>query len=302
MIQEIILSIITASTGTIIQLVYNYIIKQTEVGKADQRKVDPAFILAVFSLAFFFVLPFIGMIIAIIGCYNLIRTSKRNGQTKWIFLSFSLSLAGFVLCISHLLYREGSNLMGNIFKKERAVFNTHFNDWPTLSIYNINNCRDIKHGNIVESGNNKCWKSIDSGLPGDTILVRLYYHNTSTDTARNVRLFLSGNDCGNMHFFSGNLNADNITGLIPIGFSQLINKKSFDFFGMDARFLDAYWFKDQDNIPSALLYKQKGNEIISDKGLFIGDIAPGSRKGSFEHQGLVIVKFRLELDTTQNYF
>jgi len=148
-----------------------------------------------------------------------------------------------------------------------------------------NDCKGISVANHTTNTGiiNPCWPlSSVSSNAGDSVNVRIYYHNTSGQPATNVRVSLDAPTASSStHTFSGqilsdqgNLSLGSVTVSTPVG-SKLV-------------YGGAHWLPNQSQTESSLLYGQKGSEVLS-SGLNIGTI-----NSSWAAQGSVVVSFLVE--------
>jgi len=160
-----------------------------------------------------------------------------------------------------------------------ASFNDDPQDRDTLRVKN-------PHGTV----NNNNWGSSTTGEAGDTISFAIYYHNTSGETAQNVRVRLSPESTGvdDRHTFTGRVWADNastVSGSVTVTISGSDESMEFDPGSV-------IWRPDQTISGSRTLpFGQNGDEIFDSNGLRLGDIEPG-----WDHQGSVVLNFVIDDD------
>ncbi len=158
-----------------------------------------------------------------------------------------------------------------------ASFNNDPNDYETLRVGNTTKNPSSTSAN---------WGTSVNADAGDTINFAIYYHNTSNETATNVRVTLSPqlSPSGTTHTFTATLRADNVptltaTAAVYLSFPQSIN--------YDPGFVT--WRPNQTTYGSqTFLNSQTGDEIFSSNGLYLGDIAPGGAT-----QGSVVIAYRV---------
>src|ERR1035437_398029 len=154
-----------------------------------------------------------------------------------------------------------------------------------------NDCKGISIANATtnEGYAYPCWPSSSvSADAGDTLNVRIYYHNTGSDTANNTRVVLSAplGSSGTSKSFSGSISSDQ--GGLSLG-SVTANLSS----SQTITFNNVKWYTNNTSeTPTALLGGQNGSEILSG-GLNIGSIASG-----WATQGSLVVSFHVS-NTTQ---
>ena len=157
-----------------------------------------------------------------------------------------------------------------------ATWNSASNDCPTVTVSNIST------GSGTNPNVNGCepYTSIQAGQ-GDEIGVSIYYHNTSSSPATNVRVSLSKNPSSgsaNTHSFSAAINSDqgsaSGSGQVNISSSQTLD------------FSRAVWQPNQGRSSVSFPNGQNGSQVING-GVNIGTINSG-----WNTQGYVIVYFR----------
>lgn len=152
--------------------------------------------------------------------------------------------------------------------------------WNTAS----NDCRGLAVVNQTTNVgySDPCWpNSSVSAEPGQSINVRLYYHNTGDQAATNVRLVLNAstiNNSSSSHSFTGQIVSDQ--GGVSLG-SVSVNLSS----AQKLSFGSARWYPNQTKTSTTFLNGQDGSEVIGG-GLNIGTIQPG-----WATQGSVVVAF-----------
>ena len=153
------------------------------------------------------------------------------------------------------------------------------------SIWNeaSNDCRTIAIANYTanEGYGDPCWNlsSVDSE-PGDSINVRVYYHNTSKITATNTRIILNQNNSSNGKTYSGSIVSDQ--GSLSFGPVNLTLPE-----GQTLSFSSAKWYPNQTRTPASFPSGQSGSDLM-DGGINIGSIAP-----SWSSQGSIVAVFRV---------
>ena len=168
-----------------------------------------------------------------------------------------------------------------------AVFNDDPADFPTLRVKNT-------YGQV----NNQGWGVSATASPGDTVSFAIYYHNTGSDTASNVRVRLSPRDTSesSTHSFTAYVWADNAP---EVSGSVTVNLTSPAAMGFESG--SVVWRPNQTISGSQTLPSgQTGEEIFSSSGLLLGDIAPG-----WSAQGSVVLNFKVSggntLPSVQTY-
>lgn len=148
-----------------------------------------------------------------------------------------------------------------------------------------NDCPDINIANYTQNTGfgNPCWTGTNiTANAGDTINVRIYYHNTSNATATNTYIKLNEptgtgayqSFTAEIHSPQGNLYSSSVSVTIPSTQSLV--------------FGSTRWYPNQTQTPATFLNGQNGSEVIGSQGLYIGNIAPG-----WATQGSVVVSFHV---------
>lgn len=155
-----------------------------------------------------------------------------------------------------------------------ATFNNDPLDYQTLRV-----------GNYTDnpSSDSSSWGVTANADAGETVNFGIYYHNTSGETATNMRVRLTpqSTGTGNSHVFTAYVWADNApqvsgSATVYLSSSQSIAYKN-----------SIVWRPNQTTWGSQTLPNgQSGSEIFSTNGLLLGDIGSGWTK-----QGNVIVAF-----------
>ncbi len=158
-----------------------------------------------------------------------------------------------------------------------TLWNGAPNDCPTVAVANYT----TQVGYV-----NPCWPltSVSAG-PGNTINVRVYYHNSSdlnggpAQTATNVRVVLNASSgTSTTHTFSGQITSDQ--GNISFG-PVTVNLAS----AQTLTFGSTRWYPNQTQTQATLPGGQSGSEIIGG-GLSIGSVSAG-----WASQGSIVTSF-----------
>ena len=152
--------------------------------------------------------------------------------------------------------------------------------WNTAS----NDCQTVAVANVDTGAGwgNPCWPGTNiNASPGDTINVRVYYHNTGTSTATNTHVILNAQTGSSTnHSFTGQItSSQNNLSFGPV----YINMSPAQTLTYDS----IIWYTgNTSQTVTPLLNGQNGQEILSSPGLYIGDITAG-----WPSQGSVVVSF-----------
>lgn len=159
-----------------------------------------------------------------------------------------------------------------------SLWNGASNDCPTVSIAN----HETRQG-----FGDPCWSGSNiSAQPGQSVNIRIYYHNTGTQTANNTRIILSAptiNTKTSTHTFTGRIISDQGS---SSSFNVSVNLSSAQKLSYGA----TSWYTENVNkVNTTLFYGQNGSEVLSSSGLMIGSIIPG-----WSSQGSIVVSFLVE--------
>ena len=149
-------------------------------------------------------------------------------------------------------------------------------------------CNGIGVGNfttgvgIPSTGSNNCWNLTNvSANSGDSVNVELYYHNTGSEPATNVRVAISASpslgQATSTHTFSATLTSNQNPGGLSLGSVQ-VNLSS----PQTLSFGSTYWYANQSSN-----YTVSGSQIMSG-GLTLGTINSG-----WPSQGTTVTSFRV---------
>ncbi len=169
-------------------------------------------------------------------------------------------------------------------------FNTDSQDCPTVAIGNF-----TTGVGVPSSGGAGCqsWSLTNvSANPGDTINVHIYYHNSSTANADNVRVTLNPSTSGSAttHSFTGSITSTQ--GNTSFGPATVTLSSA-----QTLTFIDLRWYPNQtatSNVSTPLPNGQSDSALISG-GVSLGTIAPG-----WGTQGNFVAKFRVGTTQTSN--
>lgn len=148
-------------------------------------------------------------------------------------------------------------------------FNTDPQDHATFRGSNYTDCPGCTN-----------WTTSVSADPGDTISFTVYYHNTGTETANNVRIKVSPQttSTGTNFTFTGSVSADNsgtVSGSVPV---TLSGSQSISYIAGSAS-----WFPNQSTT----------GQPISDSALFTTGIPIGNIASGWNSQGQLRVQFKV---------
>lgn len=155
-----------------------------------------------------------------------------------------------------------------------STWNGVSNDCPSINVANAT---------TKEGWSNPCWTGTNiPANPGDTVSVRIYYHNTGTRIANNTKVFLSaGTATSTNHRFTGSITSSE--GNLSFGPVYITTNPE-----QSLIFDSVKWYTENTSQTlTSLLNGQDGSEILSG-GLSIGSIAPG-----WATQGSLVVSFKV---------
>ena len=158
-----------------------------------------------------------------------------------------------------------------------ASFNNDPQDYQTLRVGN----KTDNPGSTSAS-----WGVTVSGDSGENINFAIYYHNTSGETATNVRVRLTPQTtgAGTSHIFTAYVWADNAPQVSGSATVNLSSSQSISY-----KTNGVVWRPNQNVWGSqALPNGQNGSEIFNSNGLLLGDIGPG-----WNTQGNVMVAYQI---------
>lgn len=166
---------------------------------------------------------------------------------------------------------------------DSCFFNDSKKDLPTVRfrVYS-NQSKTFNNYNILNEANED-----------DIIDCIIYYHNTSTFyTAKNVRLYLNFNVISNNIIANAQIYADNLYSGFPIK-NAIVNINSLNSFNIEP--VGYFWYPNNNSINNSTIpANQTGHEILSNSGLYLGDIEPSNDKlNFFSHQGTFVVRIKL---------
>ncbi len=155
-----------------------------------------------------------------------------------------------------------------------------------------NDLKTLRVSNYSAAPGSMTWSSSVNTSAGQIVSVGVYYHNTGTATAQNLRIKLSPQTSGSNtnHTFSVTVSADNANAVTDSASVHVISgSESLTYIPSGV-----YWYPNQacktnPNCQSTSLpYGQDGSELFNGNGLRLGDIAPG-----WSTQGGLTVQFRV---------
>ena len=158
-----------------------------------------------------------------------------------------------------------------------ATLNSDPKDFDTLRVNNVT---------LDPSSNSSVWTTSDTAGPGDKVAFAIYYHNTSSETAKNVRVRFTpeNSPSASTHTFKAWVWADNASAVQGNAQVFLSQSESINFVPGTV-----VWRPNQTTSGSQTLPNgQTGAEIFTLNGLLIGDIAPG-----WSTQGNVVLGFNV---------
>lgn len=179
-----------------------------------------------------------------------------------------------VLIIGAIVLLGLAVLAGTTLFAETTINKASF-DCPTVM---------VTSGSSTVASGNPCWGNSATVEQGNDLHVRVYYHNTGNEIARNVRikLFPEESSVNKSQQFSASIFSSN--GDVVIG-TAVVNVKQptrFTFSGA------ATWYTNDAKGRSSFLNNQTIDKLFSSDGLFIGDVLPGP-----EHRGSLVLTYKL---------
>ncbi|GEM_PF-7050120 len=167
-------------------------------------------------------------------------------------------------------------LVANTSYAFAATLNNASNDYATLRAMNY----------TVYGDTNQSWSTSASGNAGETISFAVYYHNTSSETANDVRARFTpqSTGTGTNHQFNGTVWASNATSVSGTSNVFISSSQSMSYLPGTVTWRPNQTVSGSQSLP----YGQNGTEIFTSAGLRIGDIAPG-----WSTQGSVVLRFKI---------
>ena len=167
-------------------------------------------------------------------------------------------------------------LFGAQHASASVTWNQASNDCKSISI--LNATTNIGYAN-------PCWPlSTVQAKAGDGINVRIYYHNTGHETAKNVRIMVGApaDTSSTTKSFTGRIVSDNGSSSFGPVTANISSAQTLTF-------LSAKWYtKNTSELLTPLYAGQSGSEVLTDNGLEIGSVLPG-----WADQGSVVVAFKV---------
>ncbi len=160
-----------------------------------------------------------------------------------------------------------------------ANLNNDPKDYATLRAMNY----------TIYGDTNQNWSTSVSGNAGETIGFAVYYHNTSSETATDVRVRFTpqSTGTGTNHQFNGTVwasNATAVSGSANVFISSSQSSQSMNYISGTVTWRPNQTVSGSQSLP----YGQNGTEIFTSSGLRLGDIAPG-----WSAQGSVVLRFKI---------
>ncbi|TAL49544.1 hypothetical protein EPN83_00140 [Patescibacteria group bacterium] len=202
------------------------------------------------------------------------RDNKQNRYLRGVTF-FALSLIGIFSLFVALLKIDASYALLARIVHAATSFNSDPLDFPTVRVSNY-----TEHPDSTED-----WATSTTAKPGDVISFTIYYHNTGSEDAQNVKLSLSvpAND-GMLIIGSGTLWTDNAPVVSGQASVLLSETQHLTYIAGSAR-----WYPNQTQTnPTPFPFGQTGDEFVTPQGINIGIIPPG-----WTLQGSVVVRFQV---------
>ncbi len=152
--------------------------------------------------------------------------------------------------------------------------------------------------NISDSPNSTNFTSSDSADAGETVAFSIYYHNSGSEAAQNLRVKITPGSTsdGTSHTFTGTVWADNSNVDSGTATVTLTSSQSLSF---DPNYVSVCRDHGKDDCS-----QMTGSAITSSSGLNLGTVQPdstcSSSEGSFCHQGTVVVHYKISNSDDDN--
>ena len=158
--------------------------------------------------------------------------------------------------------------------KALSTFNSDPSDYSTL--------RSSNYTQFPDSTNH--WASVTNANAGDIVSLAVYYHNSSQETAKNVRVSMSmPNTTGTSVAASATLSADNFNTSVGSTTVVLSSNQSLQYIPGSAS-----WYPNQSTTATPFPSGQTGDEVVTSGGVNIGDVSSG-----WATQGSVVARFKV---------
>src|SRR3989344_5615636 len=159
-----------------------------------------------------------------------------------------------------------------------ATLNNHSLDFPTLETKN-----ETQNPNSTTG-----WSTTASASAGERVSFHIYYHNNSSETARNlhVRLSPQSTSSGTTQSFTAYVWADNASQVVGSATVTLSSSQSLTFLPGTVK-----WFPHAATTQTTSPINQSETAIFSSTGLNLGDI--GADLNTFYNQGAVTLTFQV---------
>ncbi|MFZ2831684.1 MAG: hypothetical protein WAZ40_00860 [Minisyncoccia bacterium] len=156
-----------------------------------------------------------------------------------------------------------------------ATLNNDPKDFATLRVVNY----------TTNATCTTCWGSSANASAGDTVSFAVYYHNTGTDTAKNVRVRLSPQSTalGTNHSFTATITADNAPSVSGTATVVTNSSQTISFLSNGI-----VWRPNQTVYGSTFSGGQTASNLFDGAGVNLGDVAAG-----WSTQGSLIVRFQV---------
>src|ERR1035437_4231757 len=196
--------------------------------------------------------------------------SVYNKKDKRLSKAILIALGLFVLVSLHL------GVGGISFQTVKALstFNSDPADFSTLRSSNYTQYPDTTTH----------WADTTSANAGETVSLAVYYHNSSQETANNVRVTMAmPNTVGTSITASATLSADNFNTSTGNTTINLSSSQSLQYIPGSAS-----WYPNQSTTAAPFPSGQTGDEVMTSGGVNIGDVAQG-----WPTQGSVVARFKV---------
>ncbi len=195
------------------------------------------------------------------------RISKKI-KAILLFALFSVMFAYVFISFdaSHALFAK--------IVRAAATFNTDPEDFETLRSSNF-----TKFPNSTTN-----WAVTTDAEAGDVVSFTIYYHNTSSEDALNVRASISVPESEDTSISAdGSLWADNASQVDGQSSIIISSSESLTYIPGSTK-----WYPDQSLSSKKFPFGQTGDEFVTSQGVNLGTIAPG-----WESQGSVVARFKV---------
>lgn len=185
-------------------------------------------------------------------------------------MNFMKNITKYVVAAAFALVVMGAGV--SVAQAGTVTFNTDPQDHATIRVTNASdnpNC-------------NSCWEGSVTATYGETVNVRLYYHNTGNMTANDTKLVITPEDTnvGSSHTFTGKIKVGNTVKKTSTAYIYTPGNASLEFISGSIR-----WYPNQQDYTSPINGSQSN---LWGSGVPIGNIT-----ASWSSQGYLVASYKV---------